>query len=385
VAALPSRVEMFRHVPDAWLDRFDMAVTKRGDSQSGMPVADVVRERFKGRGVGQFRAPSRRRCPAAIIGMIQVRVFLDQHQLIGGVLDHGGFEVPVRPVVKLRVVGVKGHHPVVDIVNEVAIGRVTGDTDIAAVMEGDELVLEAFSEVLDQAVRAECVVFQASPATRVTVPEDPAFAFLGEPGSSAWIMPQNEEEGKLFLALAAEDIPAGIFQNDSVRITLKEFEGPGNLFLYQTDAFGQPAFFFDTSDGVSDLDFRDLKAGEHYHMNWAFTAPGTYVLGLQASGVRVSSGQPIESEVTHFRFEVVSGERPVLTISRKDEHTVILGWDSSLSVLDQVQSRSASTAGSWENLGAPFTGIDGVRSVEVAIETGISTLFFRINRRFDAE
>jgi surface-anchored protein len=257
-----------------------------------------------------------------------------------------------------------------------------GDTDIAAVMEGDELVLEIFSEVLEQSFSPGCAVFVASPASRITVSEDPAFAFLGAPGAAVWILPQNEEEEILFLALAAEDIPSGLFQNDRVRMTLKEFEGPGDLFLYQTDAFGQPSFHFDTSDGLSEQDHRDLTAGEHYHMNWAFTAPGVYTLGLQASGVLASTGEPIASSITHFTFEVVGEEHLRLSISRKADGAVILSWDSQPLAIDQIQSRAAFGPGEWENFGPLIEGSESQPTAEAAVEPEQAARFFRVHRQF---
>jgi surface-anchored protein len=255
-----------------------------------------------------------------------------------------------------------------------------GDTDIAAVIEGGELILKVFSEELDQGFSHDCAVFRATPAARIAAPSDPAFAFLGPPGSAAWILPQTEEEGKLFLALAAEDIPTGLFEGDVLGISLLEFEGPGDFFLYQTDVFGQPVFYFNTSDGLSEQDHRILSAGEHYHMNWAFTAPGVYTLGLQASGVLASTGEPLTSSITHFTFEIATVENPRLAVFRKNAQTLVLSWNSQPDATDQLQSRASLEAGSWINEAEALPGIEGTHSVEMPIPPGQTTRFFRLLR-----
>ena len=47
---------------------------------------------------------------------------------------------------------------------------------------------------------------------------------------------QDEREGVLYLGIAGDEIPAGAFNNDAVGLNLVAVNGPGNVFLYATDA-----------------------------------------------------------------------------------------------------------------------------------------------------
>ena len=66
--------------------------------------------------------------------------------------------------------------------------------------------------------------------------------------------------------------------------------GPGNVFLYATDAFGSPTKYYDSADGIGSDDVFPVSVGGHAHQNWAFTAAGREVV-LQANGVQAGSGQ----------------------------------------------------------------------------------------------
>jgi surface-anchored protein len=260
-----------------------------------------------------------------------------------------------------------------------------GDTDIAVVLEDGELVLEIFSEPLDRSFPHDGAIFIVSPATRIEVPDNPAFAFLGSPGATVWVLPQQEEEDKLFLAMAAEDIPTGHFQDDLIRVTLKEFAGPGRFFLYQTDAFGVPRIFIDTRDGVSDEDHRDLMAGDHYHMNWAFTAPGVYTLGFQASGALAASGTVQSTAITPFTFHVIDDQPPAISITRVDPDSITLVWLSDPTASYQVRSRPSLVEGDWQDEGPVLTGTGSILTFQIPIARHVSSLFVRVEHQAGEE
>ena len=144
----------------------------------------------------------------------------------------------------------------------------------------------------------------AGPSTWQKVPNHPDFAFLGKPGDTVYLLPQSEREGVLFLGIAGDELESGVFENDVVALKLENVEGPGAVFLYATDPFGNPTVFFNSRDGVGQSDVFPLSAGGHSHQNWGFTAPGIYRVGLTASGVLNADGQTVSSEETTFLFEV---------------------------------------------------------------------------------
>ena len=94
------------------------------------------------------------------------------------------------------------------------------------------------------------------------------------------ICPQDEQEDILFLGIAADEIPAGVFERTPFSFPDK-VEGPGAVSLYSSDAFGNPTLFFDSSDGLGENDVFPMSVGGHAHQNWAFTRPGYYQISLQ--------------------------------------------------------------------------------------------------------
>ena len=150
---------------------------------------------------------------------------------------------------------------------------------------------------------SEVLLLVTSKAARA-VPTDAAFSFLGQPGDVFYELPQNEEEGLLFLGIATDELEKGIFANDQVQMNLKSVTGPGEVYLYATDSFGQPNVFFNTTDGISEADAFVTKAGAHAHQSMAFSAPGTYRVGFDFSGKLAANGEETRSEKYELLFEV---------------------------------------------------------------------------------
>ena len=169
------------------------------------------------------------------------------------------------------------------------------------------------------------VVLRAGLEAQFPVPDDPAYSFLGTPGAPIWVLPQTQESDILYLGTSTENksaqswtahnvltsllavgIPAGSFVSNQITLRLESFTGPGNFFVWTTDSFGDPSpRVFDTSNGLSAADQRTFTPGNHVHFNWAFTAPGTYEIGLRASGTLTGGNQFTQSDLTTFRFEVI--------------------------------------------------------------------------------
>ncbi len=154
-------------------------------------------------------------------------------------------------------------------------------------------------------------VIQVSEAARTLVPQDARFRFLGAAGDPLWLLPQVQNEKVTYLGMAADGVTDGVMRDNKVKFTLVSFSGPGHFVLYGVDGFGSPVVFMNTRDGVSPAgDFRELLTGGHEDRNWAFTAPGVYRIGLQASGVLASNGQAVQSPVVTYTFQVLTGTPP---------------------------------------------------------------------------
>ena len=178
-----------------------------------------------------------------------------------------------------------------------------GELDMEVAYEDGEWELVLLDEVNEKEIEAGDAALHAGPSTWQAVPSDPAFGFLGNPGDSIYILPQDEKEGILFLGIAGDEIESGVFENDQVSLNLSTVEGPGSVYLYSTDAFGTPSKYFDSGDGISSEDQFPVSVGGHSHQNWAFSSPGIYRVGLNASGVLVD-GTSAKSDDTVFLFEV---------------------------------------------------------------------------------
>jgi surface-anchored protein len=149
------------------------------------------------------------------------------------------------------------------------------------------------------------VILLVGAGAEMTVPESIAFSFLGNPGDSVWILPQNENSSLLFLGIATEEIEAGVFELDRVRLTLAGYNGPGHFALYQVDGFGSPTVYMNTRDGVSSDDHYNALVNTHAHFNWAFSDPGTYTLTFEGSGTLLDGGLFTSSGPIDYTFTVV--------------------------------------------------------------------------------
>ncbi len=136
------------------------------------------------------------------------------------------------------------------------------------------------------------------------VPTNAAFSFLGEAGALLWVLPAVENHDLLFLGLGTEELASGIFSNDTVTLALKSVTGPGDFVLYALDMFGNPVVSMNSRDGIGAADARALTAGGHVHVNWVFSAPGQYRIGLQASGVLAATGETNTSDIAEYLFDV---------------------------------------------------------------------------------
>jgi surface-anchored protein len=180
----------------------------------------------------------------------------------------------------------------------------SGHTDVGVNFEAGAWDLHVHAEELGLEYAPDAVWLQVGSAALTQVPTNAAFSFLGEAGAPLWVLPAVEQHDLLFLGLGTEEMASGLFSNDTVTLALKSVTGPGDFILYTLDMFGAPVVSMNSHDGIDASDVRTLTAGGHVHVNWVFTAPGQYRIGLQASGVLAATGETNTSEVAEYLFEV---------------------------------------------------------------------------------
>jgi surface-anchored protein len=154
---------------------------------------------------------------------------------------------------------------------------------------------------------------------RIVRPSSSAFDFLGVPvGGHIWVLPQNEDPDLLFLGIASEEtnpalfsawspgdprLPAGNFK--WLRWNLVSASTPlgGHFSMFSVGSFGDPLLWMSTFDNPNDNSFFQL-VGSHSHVNWAFTAAGTYELTFQVTAM-LADGSMTTSDEGTFRFRVM--------------------------------------------------------------------------------
>jgi len=96
-----------------------------------------------------------------------------------------------------------------------------------------------------------------------------------------WVLPQHGQEDLPAFGLSTDAIPPGVLVDDLVTLTLRHIHGPGDFSLWESDAFGLPAFRLATHEQCLSV---TLPVGQHSHYNWGFTTPGEYTLVFEVTG-----------------------------------------------------------------------------------------------------
>ncbi|NBQ26271.1 MAG: hypothetical protein EBU26_18830, partial [Verrucomicrobia bacterium] len=188
------------------------------------------------------------------------------------------------------------------------------ELDMEVAFEDGELELVLLDEANEHELEASEATLVGVPSTLEPVPNNPAYGFLGLPGDAIYVLPQDEREGVLYFV-----------------------NGPGDVFLYATDAFGSPTKYFDSADGIGSEDVFPVSVGGHAHQNWAFSAAGRYEVVLQANGVQAGSGQALSSEAVSFTFEVLEPE--IFAQGELDMEVVYEDGEWELALLDEANER----------------------------------------------
>jgi surface-anchored protein len=179
-----------------------------------------------------------------------------------------------------------------------------GHTDAVDVhYDGGALSLKVKDDTVSPAVVRDPadVTFQVLPAAETVVPDLPAFAFLGAPGSKIWMLPQVQDPALLWPGWNTTTLNSGVFTGDKISISLVGVDGPGDVTLFDTNSLGTPSIKFRSNDGLPDR--LDVPVHTHAHAGWVFSATGTYTLKFQADAT-LANGTTLTTGPVDYRFVV---------------------------------------------------------------------------------
>lgn len=168
--------------------------------------------------------------------------------------------------------------------------------------------------------------FHLEDAARGTVPAE--YEFIAPVGSTVWTAPEsNPGSGRLWPGFNTESVAPGAIDDDRTTFTLTNFDGPGDLEVFTGGGFGAAKRLWSSRD--SSIRTFDIGRG-HMHANWAFTAAGTYRLGVESTVTVAGVSQSATATYTFVVGELPEQRATVTTLSASSS-TVALGEAVTLS------------------------------------------------------
>ncbi|BAL88035.1 hypothetical protein AMIS_28150 [Actinoplanes missouriensis 431] len=152
---------------------------------------------------------------------------------------------------------------------------------------------------------ADDIRFHLAGDAELTVPA--GYEFLAPSGSRVWIAPEsNPGAGRLWPGFSTESTPAG-----DTTFVLTALDGPGRLELFTSAGFGGVKRLWSSSDGP-----KSFTVGRtHMHANWAFTAAGTYRIGVRATMTVSGERQSADATYTFVVGPLPSATATVTTLT----------------------------------------------------------------------
>lgn len=125
------------------------------------------------------------------------------------------------------------------------------------------------------------VVAKVNDAAKNTVPDNPAYAFLGlEPGTEVWIVPQTRHPDVIWAGWNTQEPNVLDALNLGTTLSVLGVDGPGEVTVYlQAGNFGDPQPLWSTLEPFPQQSW--IEVNTHTHANWVFSAPGIYLVEIQ--------------------------------------------------------------------------------------------------------
>ncbi|GAB3617113.1 hypothetical protein GCM10027416_16700 [Okibacterium endophyticum] len=198
------------------------------------------------------------------------------------------------------------------------IGPVHTDA-VSAYLDAGTLVLESKADIdvtgdgitdLGTRLKAKELLFHLSDAGKITVPDLPAYSFLGEPGSTLWMAPQTQNHNVIWPGFSTEDPNlSGKVTGNTLDVRLIGTEGPGNAEVYMQNGAQVQRVFSSTTA----LPAWTIGVPQHTHMNWAFSRAGTYTFTFEMSAVVDGREQTAINDYTFVVGDLDSHTRTTTT------------------------------------------------------------------------
>ncbi|MEV2237104.1 choice-of-anchor M domain-containing protein [Micromonospora sp. NPDC049891] len=178
-----------------------------------------------------------------------------------------------------------------------------GHVDLGPRYVDDEWTLLIHDDAAEPVWRdPDRTVLQVSDAAVQTVPDDPAYGFLGVPaGTSVHVVPQIQDPQVVWLGWNTQDPQVMRTIDRGVTLELAGVDGPGEVTMYvQSGTFGEPQVLWRSTEPPGQPMW--VEVNTHTHANWVFTAPGVYLVAVRVSADLISGERA--SVTRHLRFAV---------------------------------------------------------------------------------
>jgi putative ABC transporter-associated repeat protein len=185
-------------------------------------------------------------------------------------------------------------------------------------------------------------VLRVRDAARLQIPDDPAYAFLGEPpGTQVHVVPQTEKQGVVWIGWNTQD-PGVIGAIDrGVTMTLRGVQGPGGVTVFlQSGNLGAPQVLWSSAKPLPQPMW--VETNTHTHANWVFGRPGAYQLAVDISAdladgttatastvLRVAVGDATEPDYdTAFTAPLAAGSASAPAAAADEPDTAAGTWQT---------------------------------------------------------
>lgn len=161
---------------------------------------------------------------------------------------------------------------------------------------------------------AEQTVLRVPDAARLPVPEDQAYAFLGEePGTPVFVLPQVEDDRMPWPGWSTQHPDALAAMTRGVEFRLESARGPGHMLMYvDSGAFEGPQVLWDSEQSGGQRVF--AEANTHTHANWVFTRPGVYALTVSAVTTSAQGAELKDTRVLRFAVGDATAAEDAFTV-----------------------------------------------------------------------
>jgi putative ABC transporter-associated repeat protein len=172
-----------------------------------------------------------------------------------------------------------------------------GHVDLGPKFVNGKWTIQLRDDTVDPAVwrPLEDVVLQATGKSKVAVPADPAYSFLGKSGQQVWVIPQVQQAGVVWPGWNTQDVEVASRVDREVTWSLEGVQGPGKFTLFLNSDFGEPSPVFDSRKPFPQQTGIDVNT--HVHGNWTFDAQGTYLLDV-AMTAKLTDGSTVTDRRT---------------------------------------------------------------------------------------